>query len=183
MAAQDADEILSLCSRAAAKLPNCPDYTFYAGKMLFIKGRYAESFDEYAKSEKAISESKSMQNRMSIDNLIGMYQDMSRSAFEMGKYEVCMTYAVRALTCDKYHHDTLAMFMILLGALVKTDVIDERTRIERIRQSYDFNDPHDKLFLAKCAKSVKDNVLMMLFFGMLTDTDKAELLAQQGESV
>jgi glycosyltransferase involved in cell wall biosynthesis len=181
ISAQDADGILSLCARATEKLPNCPDYPFYAGKMLHVKGRYAESLEEYEKCEKAISETKSMQNRMSLDNLVGMYQDMARSAFEMGKYDACMNYAVRALTCDKYHRDTLVMFMLLLNALVKSSTIDERTRIERLSNFYDFDDPRDKLFLAKCAKEANDTVLMLFFFRQLTAADKAELVAQQGE--
>jgi glycosyltransferase involved in cell wall biosynthesis len=174
----DCGEALELLERAKKALPDVPDYACYVGKFLFLQGKYAEAWENYVLCERIITESKKKMSRLSAYSIVEMYHDMARAALELGDVQSAVKYTSITLLDNKYSMDTLVNLMLLLEANRKAGVISDSAKLDHIRQFYDFADPRDKLFLAKCAKEAKDDVLMIFFYRSITDADRAALGAQ-----
>jgi tetratricopeptide (TPR) repeat protein len=171
------DALLNFLERAKKALPDAPDYAFYAGKLLFVQDRYAEAWENYTLCVKILEKSKKQMSRLTTDNIEEMYRDMARTALELGDVQSAIEYTSITLLNNKYSVDTLVNFMQFLEANRKTGAISDGAKLDHLRQFYDFDDPHDKLFLSKCAKEAKDTVLMLFFFKSITDADRAALSA------
>jgi hypothetical protein len=181
-AGNNCGKVLELLERAKKALPDVPDYACYAGKFLLIQKKYAEAWENFILCERIIMESKKQMSSLSAYSIAEMYHDMARTALELGDAQSAIKYTSITLLDNKYSVDTLVNLMLLLEVNRKKGAISDSAKIDHLRQFYDFDDPRDKLFLAKCAKEAKDNVLMIFFFRQITDADKTELLAQHGES-
>jgi glycosyltransferase involved in cell wall biosynthesis len=175
---QNCGKILEFLGRAKKALPDVPDYPCYAGKCLFIIGKYAEAWENYMLFEQIIAKSKQHMSSLTADDIVELYHDMARTALELGDIENGIKYTSITLSNNKYSEDTLINMMLLLEANLKAGIINDGEKLDRLKQFYDFNNPKDKLFLTKCAKAAKDTVLMLFFYKSITAADRAALSAE-----
>jgi hypothetical protein len=172
-------ELLELCIRASNDMPSTPDFEFLAGKLLYLREEYAEAWIHFVKCQNILDTSVMKMNRMTPSDLKFMQHDMAHTAAELRDWDNCVKYSDITLADNKYSEDTLTDLIAALRGLQKEGHCDDRARIDHLRQFYDFNDPSDKLFIAKCAKAAKDDVLMMLFYSMITPEEKESLVESQ----
>jgi thioredoxin-like negative regulator of GroEL len=168
----DAEEALTLCEMARASLPDFHDFYYYSAKVFFVLGRFEEAWEMFAKCEETILAGKSVRTRMNADTLEHIFREMRDCALRCENWPKSVEYAMLTVTQNKYSEEALRALLIILRTGSKEE---DREIIDVLQKFYDFNDPKDKLFLAKCAKAANDEVLMIFFHQMITDADRAAL--------
>ncbi|MDR3209909.1 MAG: glycosyltransferase [Oscillospiraceae bacterium] len=166
------ESALEICARAREYHPENQDFYYYSAKALFALRRFDEAWDMFVSCENAILSGKSTSTRMNADSAEAIMQDMMRCALERDDWQKAVEYALMTLTQNKYASVVLHVLLVILRSAVRED---DMAILNSLRRIYDFDDPHDKLFLAKCAKAAKDEVLMIFFYKMITDKDRAIL--------
>ncbi|MDR1589845.1 MAG: glycosyltransferase family 2 protein [Oscillospiraceae bacterium] len=170
----NSDELLELCIRASKDLPDTPDFEFLTGKLLFLREEYSDAWGHFVKCQNILDTSAAKMNRMTPGDIKIMRHDMAHTALELRDWDSCIKYSNITLTDNKYSDDTLIDLMTVLRTTCRDS---DREIIDYLRTIYDYSDPRDKLFLAKCAKAAKDETLMLLFYSMITPEEKASLAA------
>jgi glycosyltransferase involved in cell wall biosynthesis len=171
-------EVERLSRRAAERMPHVPDYAYYLGLALQSRGDMDGAWEEYRRCETTIETTPRLQNRMTDAGLYNMFENMAKVAINRGDWRSAIDYISLVLITDKYKEEMLTLLIGIMGAVQSVGLSSERDRIEYLRRFYDLDAPEDKLFLAKCAKTAKDDVLMIYFYRTLTDADKASLEAE-----
>ncbi|MDR1590137.1 MAG: glycosyltransferase [Oscillospiraceae bacterium] len=163
-----------LSERAVKMLPSSPEFHYFCGHALYKLERYDEAW-EYLKSCEALCGSKyngELFTRLTGASLDEIFSLMAKTAAQRSDMKSALEYVSMTLFQNKYRD---AMLISAIKILRLTDERDDREIIDYLRTIYDYSDPRDKLFLAKCAKEAGDTVLMMTFHGMITPEEKASL--------
>jgi glycosyltransferase involved in cell wall biosynthesis len=167
------DEVIRLCTHAIKLMESRPEFFYCYGLALYNLERYDEAWEQFTACENAIS-GKIFETTMNEAGLGDMFRAMALTAMNRNDVENSFQYVTVALTQNIYQEDMCASLLYVLRGINSSD---DHAILDYLRQLYDFGDPRDKLFLAKCAKVAKDDVLMMLFYSMITPEEKQALAA------
>jgi glycosyltransferase involved in cell wall biosynthesis len=168
-------ELLKMGARATEIMPDVPDYAYYMGLALQGAGDFAGAWRSYKRCETVIETVKNLQNRMTPAMLHTMFENMFRVAVQLGDWHNAIDYGTLVIMDDKYNDRALTALIAIMGEIRRRGLTVEAESIGYLQRFYDMDDPRDKLFLAKCAKEAKDEILMIYFYRLLTDEDKAQL--------
>jgi Flp pilus assembly protein TadD len=176
----DYEEVIRLCASAQKMIADSPDYHYWHGLALYQLERYDEAWEQFMGCYNLILNATLINTNIGGSSfLFELFNAMAKTAMQRGDSKNAAKYLIFALKQKKHEEGVCSKLMSVLRAACKEN---DREIINYLSNFYDFEDPRDKLFLAKCAKTAKDEVLMIFFFRQLTAADKAELTAQQGES-
>jgi glycosyltransferase involved in cell wall biosynthesis len=167
-------DAIDLCTRAVKLITNSPDFYYWHAYSLYEMGNYDAAWSIFETCEKTI-EGHILTN-FNEETVKKLFRFMAQTALRREDWRNGYKYVTLALTQEKYQEDLLSAFLIIFRAMFN---VDDKGIVEYLGKFYDFNEPKDKLFLSKCAKNAKDEVLMIFFYRSITEEDKAALAEVQ----
>jgi glycosyltransferase involved in cell wall biosynthesis len=173
---KDYEEAIKLCVSAKKALADSPDFAYWHGLALYNLERDDEAWDQFTECCELISNATLINTNMGESFLFELFRYMSQTAIRRGDNENGLKYLTFSLDQKKYEESLCSKFISVLRAVCKEN---DREIIDYLCQFYDFDDPRDKLFLAKCAKEANDTVLMFFFYKSITDADREALYRQE----
>ena len=173
------DESYEMCREAYEKFPDNPDFCYYYGRKLQIKGDSKAALKKFQESEDLLKRDM-IQTRAGyiIANPMVLFYFMVLVAEELGEVDEIIRCATLLLKEDKYQHEMLAPY---IAAFNRTGYSTSAGEIfALLGKLYDFNNTRDKLTVMNAAKKALNVELVQIILNTLTQEELSWLTESQG---
>jgi len=138
--------------RAIERMPEYIDFYALLNEIQFKTGRYSDAWDSIRMAEALFEKYGATQSNTIIDKPSLLFRALCLCAVKLEDAENAVKYATLALREDKMQVDLLGPLLGVLKHFSNTPDIEVLGFLEKL---YDFENMHDKVFLARVANSLE----------------------------